>query len=149
MASDPEPRPTAGLRRFWRRLQGPWRVAVAEDSMWPAIEPGDWLLVDPTVGRWPRRGSVIVFREPGSELIAIKRVAARPGDTIQDLPVTDPSTGEQVQVTIRLPPDEAWLLGDADARSIDSRRYGPVSLDRLIGRAWFRYAPIRRFGRLR
>jgi signal peptidase I len=149
MATDPEPRPAAGLRRFWRRFRGPWRVAVAEDSMWPAIEPGDWLLVDPTVRRWPRRGSIVVFLEPGSDLIAIKRVAARPGDTVPDIPVTDPATGEQVHVTVRLPPDEAWLLGDAAAHSIDSRRYGPVPADRLVGRAWLRYAPIRRFGRLR
>ena len=27
---------------------GPWRVAVEETSMLPALEPGDWLLVDPT-----------------------------------------------------------------------------------------------------
>ncbi|MEA2620811.1 MAG: hypothetical protein QOC97_1584, partial [Chloroflexota bacterium] len=30
--------------------------------MTPAIEPGDWLLIDPTIVRWPRRGSVVVFR---------------------------------------------------------------------------------------
>jgi signal peptidase I len=61
-------------------LQGPWRVAVVDGSMRPAIEPGDWLLVDPTVARWPRRGSVVVFREPETGTLAIKRVAARPGD---------------------------------------------------------------------
>ena len=42
-----------------RRLRGPWRVAVTESSMHPAIEPGDWLLVDPTTARWPRRGSIV------------------------------------------------------------------------------------------
>jgi len=35
-----KPRRTAGLRR----VRGPWRVAVVEASMAPAIEPGDWLL---------------------------------------------------------------------------------------------------------
>ena len=54
-----KPRRSAGLRR----IRGPWRVAVVEASMAPAIEPGDWLLVDPTSVRWPRRGSVVVFRE--------------------------------------------------------------------------------------
>jgi signal peptidase I len=147
--ADTEPRESAGFRRFWNRFRGPWRVSVAEDSMWPAIEPGDWLLVDPTVHRWPRRGAIVVFQEPGSDLIAIKRVAARPGDTVSDIAVTDPATGEPVSVTVRLPPDEAWLLGDDSRRSIDSRRYGPVSVDRLIARAWFRYAPLRRLGRLR
>ena len=53
--------------------------------MEPAIEPGDWLLVDPTVDRWPRRGSVVVFREPDSGLLAIKRVvgAARRLDPVR------------------------------------------------------------------
>lgn len=112
--------------------------------MHPAIEPGDWLLVDPTTARWPRRGSIVVFREPDSEELAIKRVAARPGDRV---PYAD---GYLV-----LGDDEAWLLSDAyDAelmaaglgQPIDSRRYGPVPVDLLVGRAWFRYAPLRRFG---
>ena len=73
------PRRSQALRE---RLRGPWRVAVTEASMRPAIEPGDWLLVDPTVDRWPRRGSVVVFREPDSDELAIKRVAAGPGDRV-------------------------------------------------------------------
>ncbi len=116
--------------------------------MRPAIESGDWLLVDPTVRRWPRRGSVVVFREPESDVLAIKRVAGVPGDVIRNVRVTDPATGEEVAVTIRLIPDEAWLLGDDPGVSVDSRRYGPVALERLVGRAWFRYAPLGRFGRL-
>src|SRR3954471_7164625 len=55
-----KPRRSTGLRR----VRGPWRVAVGGASMAPAIEPGDWLLVDPTTVRWPRRGSVVVFQEP-------------------------------------------------------------------------------------
>jgi signal peptidase I len=129
--------------------RGPWRVAVIEGSMRPTIEPGDWLLIDPTVRRWPRRGAVVVFREPESDVLAIKRVAAGPGDVVRGVRVTDPATGDEVEVTIRLIPDEAWLLGDDPAASVDSRRYGPVALDRLVGRAWFRYAPMRRLGRLR
>ena len=31
---------------------------------------------------------------------------------------------------------------------VDSRVYGPVPLDLLVGRAWFRYAPLRRIGRI-
>lgn len=116
--------------------------------MRPSIEPGDWLLVDPIVRRWPRRGSVVVFREPESDILAIKRVAAIPGDVVKGVRVTDPDTGQDVDVTIRLIPDEAWLLGDDPAVSVDSRRYGPVALDRLVGRAWFRYAPLRRIGPL-
>lgn len=120
---------------FARR--GIWRVAVAEDSMAPALAPGDWLLLDPTTRRWPRRGSIVVFREPGSQILAIKRVAAGPGDQVR-IPAG----------ILRLAGDEAWLLGDSTAHSIDSRRYGPVPLDALVGRAWFRYGPLPRLGRI-
>ena len=51
--------------------------------MEPSIGAGDWLLVDPTVDHWPRRGSVVLFREPETGLLAIKRVVGRPGDWIQ------------------------------------------------------------------
>ena len=114
---------------------GAWRVAVAEGSMAPALAPGDWLLLDPTTRRWPRRGSIVVFREPDSGILAIKRVAVGPGDRIR-IPAG----------ILHLGPDEAWLLGDNAAISIDSRRYGPVTLDAFVGRAWFRYGPLNRLG---
>ena len=120
----------------WRRMRtGLWRVAVAEESMDPALAAGDWLLLDPTPARWPRRGSVVVFHEPDSDLLAIKRVAAVPGDRVRI------SAG-----LLHLGPNQAWLLGDAGASSIDSRRYGPVETEALVGRAWFRYAPASRIG---
>ncbi len=109
---------------------GPWRVVVVEDSMRPTLEPGDWLLVDPTIRVWPRRGTIVVIRDPAADMLSIKRVAARPGDVIRT------SDGP-----IRLTPTQAWLLGDDLARSVDSRRYGPVELDRLVARAWLRYGP--------
>ncbi len=101
--------------------------------MQPALAAGDWLLIDPTTRRWPRRGSIVLVSEPGSNLLVIKRIAARPGDTVQ--------TG---QGSLRLGPDEAWVLGDQGAASIDSRAYGPVAVGRLVGRAWFRYGPAGR-----
>jgi signal peptidase I len=115
--------------------------------MRPAIEPGDWLLVDPTVRHWPRRGSIVVFREPDSDGLAVKRVGGRGGDRV---PFADGF--------LHLAPDEAWLLSDADSETTaaagfgpphDSRAYGPVPERLLVARAWFRYAPVRRLGRLR
>jgi signal peptidase I len=158
--SQPEPRPTPGLARvrgirvsgarraagLRERLRGPWRVVVSEASMRPTIDPGDWLLVDPTTPRWPRRGAIVVFHEPDSDLLAIKRVAARPGERV------DLDAGHLI-----LGADEAWLLSDAtDAdllaagagEPVDSRRYGPVPVEALVGRAWFRYGPLTRLGRL-
>jgi hypothetical protein len=111
--------------------------------MAPALLPGDWLLLDPTGGRWPRPSSIVVIREPGTGILAIKRVAARGrggsgnGDGL-DAPLPRPLAAR-----------EAWLLGDAPTGSIDSRTYGPLDADELVARAWFRYGPPRRFGRLR
>ncbi len=122
------------------RLRGPWRVAVDEASMRPAIEAGDWLLVDPTVGRWPRRGAIVVFREP---TVARSPSSGSPPARVTASPFEDGF--------IELADDEAWLVSDASRRGrlaagfgapIDSRRYGPVPLELLVGRAWFRYAPV-------
>ena len=106
--------------------------------MSPAIQPGDWLLVDPTARRWPRVGSIVVFREPDSDLLAVKRVAALGGARVV-VP----------EGVLHLEPDEAWLVGDSLDRSVDSRRYGPVGFDRYVGRVWVRYGPLRRFGLVR
>ena len=114
--------------------------------MLPAIEPGDWLVVNPRVRAWPRPGSVVVFREPMTDALALKRVAAGPGEKVRF-----------AEGYLSLADDEAWVLSDAsEALSvaagfgppIDSRRFGPVSVDRLVGRVLFRYAPLRRFGRI-
>ena len=113
--------------------------------MEPAIREGDWLLVDPTTTRWPRRGTIVAFLEPDSGALAVKRVAGTPRDRV---PFRDGY--------LELADDEAWLTADADAATtaeaglgepVDSKRYGPVPLDLLVGRVWFRYAPLRRIGR--
>lgn len=115
--------------------------------MEPTIKAGDWLLIDPTTVRWPRRGAIVAFHEPDGGALSVKRVAAGPGDRV---PFEDGY--------LELADDEAWLLSDAPDEaaatvgfgpSIDSRRYGPVPVALLVGRAWFRYGPSHRIGRLR
>jgi len=115
--------------------------------MEPAIEAGDWLLIDPTTTHWPRRGAIVAFHEPDGGALSIKRVAAQPGDRV---PFEDGY--------LELADDEAWLISDASeddvaaaglGAPIDSRRYGPVPVALLVGRAWLRYGPWRRIGRLR
>jgi len=143
----PTSRIVRGVSRTDAGAGGLWRVTVADGSMLPSIHPGDWLLLDPTVARWPRRGSVVVFREPETGLLAIKRVVARPGDWVRF-----------ADGWLQMGADEAWLRGDASDEAlaadghglaVDSRRYGPVPVEALVGRAWFRYGPgPARIGRL-
>ena len=121
MAPAVEPGPDLHRPELAERLRGPWRVVVEEASMLPAIHPGDWLLVDPSVAAWPRRGSIVVFREPETGGLSVKRVAGRPGDWV---PFEDGY--------LHLGPDEAWLVSDATEEvaaaagfgaPIDSRRH--------------------------
>jgi len=107
--------------------------------MLPAIGPGDWLLTDPTVRRWPRLGSVVVFREPGTEVFALKRVSPPPGGAF-------PVVLEDGQSWLTSDADEATTIAAGFGSPIDSRSYGPVPLERLVARAWFRYWPLRRIG---
>jgi len=121
-------------------------VAVTEGSMVPAIAPGDWLVLNPLVTRWPRRGSVVVFNEPFGSTIQVKRIAALEGERLQ-------FAGGYLE----LGPGEAWLSADADEKAaasvgsgppVDSNRFGPVTTEDLVGQVLFRYWPPRRFGRI-
>lgn len=112
--------------------------------MEPAVREGDWLLLDPTTTRWPKRGSIVAFLEPDTGALSIKRVAGRPGERV---PFRD---GYLVMAD-----DEAWLTADADRATaeraglgapLDSERYGPVPVQFLVGRVWLRYWPLRRIG---
>jgi signal peptidase I len=99
------------------------RVEVAGDSMRPTFEPGDRLLVRRT--RRPRRGDVVALLDPrDASRLLVKRVAA-------------------------LDDDGVVVLGDNPAASTDSRLFGPVAPDRLVGVAIYRYAPSSRTTALR
>ena len=114
--------------------------------MLPAIAPGDWLLVNPLVRRWPGPGSVVIFREPDSGELAVKRVAAGPEARVRF------AAGYLV-----LADDEAWLTADASpgltgragfGPPVDSNRFGPVPASLLVGCVVFRYGPPGRIGRV-
>jgi nickel-type superoxide dismutase maturation protease len=98
--------------------RGPWvRVAVAGDSMSPALADGDWLLCRRLrEGRRPRVGDVVVVRRPDRDLLLVKRV-------------------------VRREPEGWWVEGDNSARSDDSRVFGVVPDRDVVARVLLRYAP--------
>jgi nickel-type superoxide dismutase maturation protease len=102
-----------------------WRVAVAERSMEPALQPGDWLLVRRTMvpGHPPRlrAGQVVVAHHPGRPgLLIVKRAA-------------------------RLDARGWWLASDNPAAgAVDSRAFGAVPASSIEGRVLLRYWPVRR-----
>ncbi|MCI4338017.1 MAG: S26 family signal peptidase [Thermoplasmata archaeon] len=122
----------------WRRRRRSRRVEVFEQSMAPALQPGDRLLVDPWAYRErpPGRGDVVVLRDPESPTrFLVKRVGAVGGEI--------PPGG-----TLPLAPGELWLEGDWGTVSRDSRRFGAVPFAAVLGRAWWRYYPVDRRGPL-
>lgn len=96
----------------------------------------------------------------------IKRVVAGPGDTLSienGNPIVNGAPVDQSDWTIRpchgiggcdfpdqitIPPDHYFMMGDNRGASDDSRYWGPVPRDWLIGEAFFTYWPIDRIGLL-
>lgn len=142
------------LLRLRRRLRS-GRFEVRDRSMAPTLLPGDRLLVDRSAyrHRTPQRGDLVVLRDPEEEdRLLLKRVVGLPGDLIgrgEDGYRLGPELGGQGGLTYRqLHPHELFVVGDSPAVSRDSRRFGPVDRYRLVGHAWYRYAPADRRGPL-
>lgn len=107
----------------------------------------------------PQRGDVIVFRPPtNSTTDFVKRVIGVPGDIVDirggEVFVNDKLSGYVDVVTderrffeypIEVPENEYFVLGDNRRASNDSRNWGYVHAEDIVGRAWFLYWPLRDF----
>jgi signal peptidase I len=132
-------------------------------SMEPHIRSGEYVLINTFAYRLtqPRRGEIVAFRHEGdARAVFIKRVVGLPGDRIRvvhglvylngrklDEPyVQHPDDRSFAETTV--PAASVYVLGDNRAESEDSRFFGPVSHDRLIGRAVAGIWPPRMLGGL-
>ena len=125
-------------------------LSVTSGSMSPTICPGDWVLVDVLTARVAEldRGDLVAVRVPDSPVPLVKRIAGLPGDSVAiedawlyvnehrvDEPYVDHVANDALYYGPVVVPDDAVLvLGDARATSIDSRDFGPVPGERLLGR---------------
>lgn len=134
-------------------------------SMEPNFLDGQYLVVDQLSYRLrsPERGEVVVFRYPlHPSQFFIKRIIGLPGETVtvQDGSVIiknvehpngavldeskylDSSVRTGGQVTLALKEHEYFVLGDNRAASSDSRSWGALPDNDVIGRAWVRAFPF-------
>ncbi len=134
---------------------------IPSESMEPTLDLGDRVLVNRVVYhfREPERGDVIVFHPPiESTEPFIKRVVAIGGDTVsvhdgklwvngeaQDEPYLNEQTIVDGFAEVEIEQGYVWAMGDNRNNSGDSRVFGPVSLDLVIGEAFAVYWPPRRW----
>ena len=139
-------------------------VYVSTGSMEPTIRPHDRLLV--YVGAYrkttPQRGDVIAFWSTTLGEYEVKRVIGiggdrlfvgggvviRNGTRLREPYIAEPMVRER-PVAGRLEADELFVMGDNRNHSEDSRDYGPIHLQQVKGRIFFRIFPPDRAGRVR
>lgn len=122
-------------------------VRIVSNSMHPTMKAGDWIVASRLEGIDALdRGDVVVFRfPPGSDLRAVKRVVALPGDTVDvaedEVRVNGtprrtggaPTPRAAEARTATVPHGHVFLLGDNGPNSIDSRSFGPAPATELVG----------------
>jgi len=149
----------------------PFRMFVAQPfivsgaSMAPTFETGEYLIVDRATYHLeqPERGDVVVFRYPNDpSKFFIKRIIGLPGETVElanGITTIEANTERSVldepylerdrtddHLTITLSKDEYFVMGDNRGASSDSRVWGPVPRENIVGRAFIRLLPPTHFG---
>lgn len=105
----------------------------------------------------PERGDVIVFDPPnGSDKPYIKRIIGLPGEQItfgdgqvfvdgellaEDYIKDRTRCGQRDTCDMVVPEDSVYVLGDNRGNSSDSRAFGTVPIENIIGKAWLSYWP--------
>ncbi len=145
-----------GVVLVWMFVAEPFRVQSS--SMAPTFEHGDRIIVNKLayLSGSPRIGDVVVLESPDGRGLVVKRVVAVEGQTVgleDGLLVVDGVAQVETyfdQETIDgvyfgpvdVPADTIFVMGDNRAESVDSREYGAVPLDAVVGRVSLRVWPL-------
>jgi signal peptidase I len=124
-------------------------------SMEPNLHTDQRLVVEKVSYRLhaPQRGDIVVISVPTSEIPLIKRVIGLPGEIVaivdNQLTIDGVALGEDYLDDIvqrdygphEVPEGHIFVMGDNRNASNDSRYFGPVRDEQIIGRAWLSYWP--------
>ncbi|MEK9160882.1 MAG: signal peptidase I [Patescibacteria group bacterium] len=135
---------------------------VRGESMFPTFDNGDYLIVDEVSYHLgdPKRGDVVVFKYPNDpSVFYIKRVIGLPGETIRisrgevtvekvdgsEIIIPEPYVvTEDATYTLErtLGAGQYFVMGDNRPKSSDSRVWGPLPEENIMGRAFLRLLPL-------
>lgn len=136
---------------------------VSGASMEPNFHDNDYLLIDEITYRFrpPARGEVIVFRPPTANTYFIKRLVGLPGerisikngevrvypkDSAQFLVLKEDYLGQDVRTfgdfDVKLKEGQYFVLGDNRNFSFDSRSWGTLDDNKIVGLVRLRLWPI-------
>jgi len=150
----------------------PFRVFIAQpyvvsgSSMDPTFKDADYLIVDQISKRFeePKRESVIIIKYPKDpSKFFIKRLIAFPEETVEikngavtiynkenedGIKLNEPYVvyKKNENITIILEKDEYFVMGDNRAGSSDSRAWGPLPKEYIVGRPILRLLPLGKIG---
>ncbi len=146
---------------------------VNGQSMDPTFHHAEYVMTDKVSYKLhkPQRGDVVVFEAPvaancpeGTGCDFIKRIIGLPGDMVEVKDnhlyvngsfVEEPYLEDTVLTKagtytfngpVSIPDDNYFVVGDNRPHSSDSRAWGPVPFDRIVGKVFFRYWPLDRIG---
>ena len=127
---------------------------VRSSSMTPTLHTGDQILAERLTPRFGQleRGDLIVFKAPATRALMVKRVVALAGDRVgladgrlvvnghrRSEHYVDLASVDSVYFGPEVvPAGSVFVMGDDRADSVDSRDFGPVPLDRVLGRVLWR-----------
>ena len=111
-------------------------VRVEGISMEPTLLNGQYLVMNKMAYKFsePRDGDIILLHSPVGNQTLVKRLVGTPGDLV-NLPGCR-------TCPIRLGPDQYFVAGDNRPQSLDSRRFGPVNRDVILGKVEARFWPL-------
>ena len=137
-------------------------IRINNFSMTPSIYPGEYFLYERkcTLISNYLRGDVVVIKTSRSDQRTIKRVIGIEKDLVQIIGaktlVNDKvivtrdgyfESQNQQKQQWKVGVGELFVMGDNFQDSIDSRRYGPINLNLVQGRAWLRVWPLNLIGK--
>ena len=139
-------------------------------SMEPTFQTGNYIFTSKITYkiRKPERGDVVVFHSPRNpDIEYIKRVIGLPGDTVKienhevflnGNIINEPYISAKTEIIpggtvfegipVEVTEGHLFVMGDNRPRSSDSREFGIVPIESIVGQVFFRYYPFNKLGKL-